>query len=366
MTGSGPHSPSGVGAPPVAPPPGGDPPTSTSTGTPPGSGTRRPHWGSRLFRVLSLAAGLGVTAFVATRVGASPADLLRIPPGAHLLAFGCMAADLLARGTRVSLLARSLGVPLRFWTSVRAQLAGDGAGAVTPSKVGADPAKLWILGADGASLGSRGALLLGEMAAEALVLLAAGLVLAVTAPVSRAVPLAVVTYAAVVMFLGFLAIRISASASQDPPGWWTRLRLSPARWNAFRAQGASFIEHAGALRRISVGHALWVALATVVHMAGRVLVLAGLVAGWAEAAPTSWAALVLWPFGLLYLGSLLPPPGGGGALEVGFAAALGGALPAVALPAALLWWRIYTFYLPAVLGGVVLMLGRDRSAGGEG
>ena len=315
---------------------------------------------SLAFRVLSIAAGIGATVWVAARVGASPGDLIRIPVAAHLLALAAMTVEMGGRAARVRLLAGALGVPLRFWTALRCQFAADAAGAVTPSKVGADPAKIWIMGTDGASLGGRGAVILGEMAWEATVLLFVALGLALFAPISRAVPLAILSYAGMVFTLGGVAIWAARSAGADPPGWWTTLRLTPPRWRAPQEQGRAFIEHARDLRRVPWTVNLGVLAATVAHMAARVLVLAALVEGWTGIPEGGLTPLVLWPFALLYLGTLLPPPGGGGVLEVSFASALGGTLGQAVLPAALLWWRVYTYYLPAAVGGLVLMAGRRK------
>ncbi|HKN64825.1 MAG TPA: hypothetical protein VJW73_01025, partial [Gemmatimonadaceae bacterium] len=48
-----------------------------------------------------------------------------------------------------------------------------------------------------------------------------------------------------------------------------------------------------------------------------------------------------------------PAPGGGGAVELAFRAALGSVIPAHVFPAALLWWRFYTFYIYIALGAIV-------------
>lgn len=324
---------------------------------PPASGRPRNHL-SLLLRGLSLATGGGATVWVAARVGASPGDLLSLPLPAHLLALGCAGVEVVARAVRIRALARDLHLPLGLRTAVRAQLAADAAGAVTPSKVGSDPTKLWVMGADGAPLGGRGAVLLGEMAWEAGVLVVVGLLLAVWVPGNRMVPLAVLAYAVVVLALGGLSLTVATRAGSRPPGWWGRLRLAPSRWHGLREQGRSYVEHARRLGEVSPRGMTVALLATVTHMAARVLILLALVAGWTGLPETGAGSLVLWPFGLLYLGSLLPPPGGGGVLEVGFAAALDGILPAAVLPTALLWWRVYTFYLPAALGGVILLRGR--------
>jgi len=79
------------------------------------------------------------------------------------------------------------------------------------------------------------------------------------------------------------------------------------------------------------------------------------------------APLVLWPVALMWGSAIAPLPGGGGAVEVGFKAALGHAIPARIFGAALVWWRFYTFYLFILLGalaagGTVLRALRDDPA----
>lgn len=69
---------------------------------------------------------------------------------------------------------------------------------------------------------------------------------------------------------------------------------------------------------------------------------------------------MVWPLVLLYAGSLLPPPGGGGAVEITFIAALTSVVGGVELAGTLLWWRVYTFYLGALAGGLVLVLALGR------
>jgi uncharacterized membrane protein YbhN (UPF0104 family) len=63
--------------------------------------------------------------------------------------------------------------------------------------------------------------------------------------------------------------------------------------------------------------------------------------------------LVLWPLAIIYGGAAAPVPAGGGLIEVAFRGALDGHIPARILGAALLWWRVYTFYILLVGGAIV-------------
>lgn len=319
--------------------------------------------GGRILRWVSILAGVGAMVYVGRRMGAAPSDIFSVPWQAHLAALALMTVEVTCRGLRITTLARGLGVPLRFSTACFSQLAADGAGAVTPSKVGSDPAKLWIMGRDGSTVGGRGGVLLGELGWEAIFLLVIAGLLAVLTPIARAVPLAIVAYALVILGLSAVAIWAATAAGEDPPGWWTAVRLSAPRWKWLRSQGKEFLGHARGLVRLPWSSILVASLTTVGHIAARILVLAALLTLWLGVPETGLMDLILWPFGLLYLGTLLPPPGGGGILELGFAAALDGTLGESVLPTALFWWRIYTFYLTALLGGLVLMFtkrGRER------
>jgi uncharacterized membrane protein YbhN (UPF0104 family) len=64
------------------------------------------------------------------------------------------------------------------------------------------------------------------------------------------------------------------------------------------------------------------------------------------------APLALWPLGFLYGAAVVPAPGGGGAVEMAFRAALGGTIPAQLFGAALVWWRFYTFSIYILLGAI--------------
>jgi hypothetical protein len=90
---------------------------------------------------------------------------------------------------------------------------------------------------------------------------------------------------------------------------------------------------------------------SVIHVAMRLCVLPALVLGAGAVAPL--APLALWPLGLLYGAAVVPAPGGGGAVELAFRAALAGVIGKSLFAAALLWWRFYTFYIYIVLGAIV-------------
>ena len=93
------------------------------------------------------------------------------------------------------------------------------------------------------------------------------------------------------------------------------------------------------------------------HMACRLAVLPLLVTPLLADPPSAalLGDLILRPFFVLCATALLPPTGGGGGVELTFAAALAGVLAPATLGVTLLWWRLYTFYLSALAGGVMLL-----------
>ncbi len=292
-----------------------------------------------------------------------------MPWQAHLLAGGAAVVEILARGARVRCVASGLGEELGLATSVRAQLAGDAVGASTPFRLGADAAKLTFLNRGGVRAGMGGALLLAEMMSEVVVLVIIAALIAAFAEGTRWVSLGLMGYAVIVSSLGATALLLTRRLERDePPAAWTRLRLGHARWTVLASTLGEFRLNAGRLRGIRLPHMAAVLAATVVHIGARLMVLPALVlpvlvhpVGVGAAAP-GWAGLVLQPLFIFYATALLPPPGGGGGVELVFAAILGESLGGVALASTMVWWRVYTFYGSAAIGGLLLFLPRPRSA----
>lgn len=299
-----------------------------------------------------------------SRGGVDPVRALTaIAPGTHLLLAGVALLEVAARGVRVAAVAGGLGERVPVATSVRAQLAADALGAVTPMRAGADPAKLAMLRKSGIPVGVCGAIVLGEMASEVLVLLASSALLALLVDHARWVSLGLLGYALIVACPAALVLVLSRLPPNQPPSPWRRLRLGPKKWTKFRAAAALFRERSVRLLRIPPRWVAPILVAAVVHIACRLAVLPLLVTPLLDSPPPGGLLgdLVLRPFFVLYATALLPPPGGGGGVELTFAAALGGVLDPATLGVTLLWWRLYTFHLTALAGGVMLLRPkRDR------
>jgi uncharacterized membrane protein YbhN (UPF0104 family) len=136
------------------------------------------------------------------------------------------------------------------------------------------------------------------------------------------------------------------------------LPISPERRLRLLQFMRHFAAHCRQLFRLSGRYPLLILLAAVVHICARVAILPILCLD--SVAPDALPVMSAWAFTLLYAGALVPLPSAGGVIELGFAAAFGSLIPSHGLIAALLWWRIYTSYLGALGGAVVLWASRRK------
>jgi uncharacterized membrane protein YbhN (UPF0104 family) len=311
---------------------------------------------ARLGIAASFLAGAAVMAWVTVRAGADLTAVLGLLPAhAHLLALVATVADYLGRAARISLLARGVGHRVRFSTALAASLAGEGAGAVTPSKAGAPAAKIALFTRDRMDVGTGGAVLVGETLSEAFALLPLGLLAVLFLPGGRTGAYAALGFAVLVAVATVALYWVARLPLRDAPGWWTRLGLGERRWRVVRVVARRFRHRSRALEHLRPGILAGVGVATVIHLAGRLAVLPALAVGHVHGQDV--AELVGWPFILLYGGSLVPTPAGGGAIEAAFAATLTSVLGSGHVGGMLVWWRVYTFYAPALLGGAILLIG---------
>jgi uncharacterized protein (TIRG00374 family) len=133
--------------------------------------------------------------------------------------------------------------------------------------------------------------------------------------------------------------------------WARRLGLGGKRWDVIQRWFAQIRSTVDSVKHIDMRWASAAYTMSVIHVAMRLCVLPALVLGAGADAPL--APLALWPLGLLYGAAVVPAPGGGGAVELAFRAALAKTIGPSLFAAALLWWRFYTFYIYIVLGAIV-------------
>ena len=288
---------------------------------------------------LSFAATIGVSIYMVmgwSQQGTS----LSLPLRAHLFALLAVAVEVLARSLKIRWSARAAGIHLKLSTAARTCLGGDFAAAITPARSGAEPARFFVLAEAGLPSSSALVVLYAELFLEVLSLAAVVFCVALVFRHAGAVLVTLVSvvgaYAAVILGIGALALFLSRrNANGPPPRWARRLRLHST---------------VDSVERIHRRAAVAAFVASFVHVAIRLTVLPALVLTSVASAPL--APLALWPLGFLYGAAVVPAPGGGGAVEMAFRAALGHAIPGQLFAASLIWWRFYTFYIYIVLGAI--------------
>jgi uncharacterized protein (TIRG00374 family) len=307
-----------------------------------------------LLTALSFAATLGVSFYMIagwSQQGAS----LSLPPQAHLLALAAVVIEVLARALQRILSARAAGIRLSLGTAVRTCLGGDFAAAITPARSGAEPARFFVLSEAGLASSSALVILYAELFLEVFSLAAVVIAVAVVFRDAGAVMVTLVSivggYAAIVLGVGGTALFLSRrNASGPPPRWARRLRLNAGRWRTIQRALRKLRSTVDSVEKVDMRAAVGAFLASVVHVGIRLTVLPALVLTSGVLVPL--APLALWPLGFLYGAAVVPAPGGGGAVEMAFRAALGGAIPGQLFAAALVWWRFYTFYIYILLGAI--------------
>ena len=307
-----------------------------------------------LITALSFVATIGVSIYMIlgwSHQGAS----LSLPPIAHLLALSAVAVEVLARSLKIRWSARAAGIQLKLSTAARTCLGGDFAAAITPARSGAEPARFFVLAEAGLPSSSVLVILYAELFLEVFSLAAVVVCVALVFRHAGAVLFTLVgvvgAYAAVIIGIGALAMFLSRrNANGPPPRWARRLRLHAGRWRTIQRALRRLRATVDSVEHIHRKAAIAAFLASFVHVAIRLTVLPALVLTSIATAPL--APLALWPLGFLYGAAVVPAPGGGGAVEMAFRAALGHEIPVQLFAAALIWWRFYTFYIYILLGAI--------------
>jgi hypothetical protein len=239
---------------------------------------------------------------------------------------------------------------------LRTTLAGDFGASITPARSGAEPARFLVLAEAGIPTPSALVVLFAELFVEALSLATVVIVVAFVFRHAGIVLGALVgvvgAYSGFVIGIAAIAVVLSKrNVNNAAPPWARRLGLHGRRWEVIQRWFAQVRSTVDSVRRIDLRWAVAAYTMSVIHVAMRLCVLPALVLGAGANAPL--APLALWPLGLLYGAAVVPAPGGGGAVELAFRAALAPVIGPSLFAAALLWWRFYTFYIYIVLGAIV-------------
>lgn len=261
-------------------------------------------------------------------------------PAAHVLCLLLLVVDSASRAWRLQTFVRAFGGALRLRDAVRANVIEDAAAAVTPMRLGGQPARLATLARSG--VGTSTAIVVSVVEAAVmyplLALAAAGVALAF-------VPAWWMTIGA---GLGHAAIDagrwLAAGAAITVIAWITMRRVLPHRHHA----ATRTIAHAWhEVRRLDRGTLILTSVLTLVSVTARVAILPVLTR--TLASPPPLGPVTLGSFVLLYGQLFLPTPSGAGAVEVGFLSGGAGVIGA-STARLLLDWRIYTSLLSIAAG----------------
>jgi uncharacterized protein (TIRG00374 family) len=308
-----------------------------------------------LFTALSFAAVIGVSLYFIVgwwREGSA----ISLPLRAHMFALAAVVTEILTRSWKITWSAKAAHIELSFMTALRTTLAGDFGASITPARSGAEPARYLVLAESGVPTSSALVVLYAELFLEALSLATVVIVVAIVFRHAGFVLGALVgvvgAYAGFVLGIAVLAVVLARRhVGDDAPRWARRLGLGGRRWDMIQRWFAQVRTTVDSVRNIDMRWAAASYTMSVIHVAMRLCVLPALVLGAGASAPL--APLALWPLGFLYGAAVVPAPGGGGAVELAFRAALAGVIGRKYFAAALLWWRFYTFYIYIILGAIV-------------
>lgn len=325
-----------------------------------------------MFAIASFVAAIGVSLYIIVSSWPKQHAAVSMDLGPHLALLCIALCELLARGAKVWLSAIAMRIPMSYRLAVRASAGGDFGASITPNKTGAEPARYLIMTEAGMHPAQILLVIYAELFLEmiSLAVVATGLFVVFRNAGSTLLGVvgAVGLYALFVLGTGaigwFLSERYGTTG--PAPKWARRFKLHGARWRKVQHALATLRSAIGGIRHMRLGMTALALLASVLHICLRIAILPAIVYSLGET-HVPLAPLVLWPVALMWGSALAPLPGGGGAVEVGFKAALGHAIPARIFGAALVWWRFYTFYLFILLGalaagGTVLRALRDDPA----
>jgi uncharacterized membrane protein YbhN (UPF0104 family) len=265
-------------------------------------------------------------------------------PLAHLLCVLLLVVDGVSRAWRLQAFVHAFGGSLRLSDAARANLVEDAAAAVTPLRLGGQPARIAML----VRAGVRTSTTIVASVVEAVVMYP----LVALAAVPFALAFAPDWWQTIGVRLGQSAMGAGRwlvfGAALSVVAWIIMRRLIPHHHHAANRT----IAHAWReLRKVDSGTLLLTSLLTLVSVAARVAILPVLTLTLVPSPAVG--PVTLSSFVLLYGQLLLPSPSGAGAVEVGFLSG-GAGVAGAGTTGLLLAWRLYTA-LVSIAAGVVLV-----------
>ena len=264
---------------------------------------------------------------------------------AQVVSLLLITADMIARTWRIVWLLRGIGQKVTFADALVLNAFGDAAAALTPARLGGEPARLAGMLRAGVPPEESLVAISYEVAAAWPVIIGFGAVLtwafapewlATTGPAFVSAAAGMWPWLVVVgvftVLAGFLAWRVAVR-------WAHRIRRPARRLKSL-------------WRRMPPGPLLASVPMTAVNLVARTAILPILALTLVD--PPAMGPVALGAFALLYSQLVLPTPAGIGGVEFGFLAGAAGSFGA-GEAMLLLLWRFYTVGLGAALGGYFLV-----------
>jgi uncharacterized protein (TIRG00374 family) len=319
-----------------------------------------------VFLLLALSLVLSITVPLVQGGLDGMAAILRIPFWGVLLALGMVLASWRLNAARLRLLAGSLNIHIEPAQAMGMVIATEFAGSATPVGTGAAPTMIFLLRRQGLDAGSGAAVIAVDVIAD-LVFFSTAIPLALTVyliggRVSDALVIAAMLLGLLVsgLFLLWCVTRYHRTVVL-----WIgrRLHYLPrlARFRYALARKIVSLRRAMAvLLRLPRRRLLRLYLYTAGHWMFRYGILPVLL--WLLGESVPWSYLFLVQAALLFGAHAIFLPGGGGGVELGFAALLGPYLGPDISAVTLLAWRFCIFYWYLIAGAPVFAVQTGRAA----
>lgn len=259
---------------------------------------------------------------------------------ATLVCLALVAVDLVARAWRIQWIVQGLGHRIGFWDSFVLNAYGDAACALTPLRIGGEPARLaGMLQSRVPATAAFVAISLEVLAAWPVILVAAAWLVWRYAPAWWATAGPQLEAALADAWPWVVLVAVASAAAW----WFARRRASPLARHVRRPVRRALVYW----RRMPLWPLVVSLPLSFLNLATRLAILPVLALTLPE--PPALGPLLVGSFGLLYSQMFLPTPSGAGAVELGF---LGGAAGDLGSRAGwlLLAWRFYTNGVGIVLG----------------
>ena len=265
-------------------------------------------------------------------------------PSVHVAIVSLLVVEAVLRAVRIRLLLPRAG-GLSLWQAVEANAYGEAAGAVSPGRIAAEPARFYGLRRFGVGSASAIVALAVERVIDWVLVGAVAVVLVAAFGVDGyrgAIELAGKLGSMWKWVVPVVLLMVPCAAGM----WWYRKRRPRAAVPGLMARASE------AFRELPQRDLLFVSAITFVSIVARTSILPILLIPLDIEANAG--VVILGSFTLIYSQLLLPTPSGAGGVELGFAAGFA-FLPVGELAALMIMWRMYTLVLGAVFGGILLM-----------